>query len=59
MGKKLLEYLKPKISSLNNEELGKVLSSLVLINCEDPKIFNYLENLALRRVHSFQVAELV
>ena len=49
----LLTHLKPKIFSLENEDLTQLISSIVLLKevC-DPKTLKAIENLTLRRLHS-------
>ena len=55
---KLLEYLKPKLSHLENQEISQVFQSLVLLPPQDTSFMKTLELLTLRRLHSFHIDQL-
>jgi len=55
----LVEYLRPKLFSLENEELAQFVTSMVLLaNICDEKMIKAVESLVLRRIHSFETNQL-
>jgi hypothetical protein len=56
---RLVDYIKPKMNTLSNEEVASLHSSLVLVSSKlDPKIIKLLEYVTLRRVHSLSPSEI-
>ena len=51
---KLLELIRHKVSTLSNEGLGSLFTSMVLIKSVDQKLIRVGEYITLRRVHSFE-----
>jgi hypothetical protein len=63
---RLLDYLRNKLSTLSNEELGQVYASLVLVSkvkdegsSKMGSLLKVMEYLTLRRVHSLEPRDLV
>lgn len=56
---RLVDYIKPKMNTLSNEEVASLHSSLVLVSSTiDPKVVKLLEYVTLRRVHSLSPTEI-
>lgn len=55
---KLLEYLKPKISSLDNVEVSQIFQSLVLLPTQDASFIKSVELMTIRRLHSLHIDQL-
>ena len=55
---KLLEYLKPKLSSLDNIELSQIFQSLVLLPVQDASFIKSVELMTMRRLHALHIDQL-